>query len=195
VEPLATELGLHPNTVRGHLGILERAGLIERIAEQRRVPGRPRALYRAVEQEEVSPAAADYSFLSEVLASVIQATSPNAAELAELAGREWGRHLADRPAPFTTTKPADAVQRVIGTLNDLGFEPRGVTDGTTTVIRLLDCPFREVALRHGLVVCSIHKGLVAGMLDVMATTVQIDALEPFVQPSLCIARLSDRPGG
>ena len=69
------------------------------------------------------------------------------------------------------------------------------------------CPFRDLAEEHGDVVCSVHLGLIRGALAVGAP-VTATRLEPFVEPSLCRARLgksgviiprwtstSFRPGG
>src|SRR5665811_1507552 len=45
VRTLASGVGLHPNTVRGHLDLLEEAKLVGRLVEKRETPGRPRMLY------------------------------------------------------------------------------------------------------------------------------------------------------
>jgi predicted ArsR family transcriptional regulator len=47
VGAVADRVGLHPNTARFHLDALVEAGLADRAAEERRRPGRPRALYSA----------------------------------------------------------------------------------------------------------------------------------------------------
>src|SRR5580765_3189204 len=46
VRELAGRLGLHENTVRWHLGILEDAGFIDAAPAPNGKPGRPRILYR-----------------------------------------------------------------------------------------------------------------------------------------------------
>src|SRR5207342_643290 len=46
VQELSRRLGLHPNTIRWHLGVLADAGLVGSERAARRTPGRPRVLYR-----------------------------------------------------------------------------------------------------------------------------------------------------
>lgn len=46
-DELAERVGLHRNTVRAHLGMLERAGLLKRETERSGRPGRPRVRYHA----------------------------------------------------------------------------------------------------------------------------------------------------
>jgi predicted ArsR family transcriptional regulator len=58
-----------------------------------------------------------------------------------------------------------------------------------TEIRLYHCPFREVAERHTAVVCAIHLGLMQGALTELRAPLRAQSLEPFVTPSLCVARL------
>lgn len=192
VSELAAKLGLHINTVRGHLASLEDAGLVERTAAHRRGPGRPSVMYRATSRDVRSPTSEGYRFLAEVLASSIQATSTEPNRVAEEAGHAWGRYLVDRPLPFERVDPARAIQQVLTTLAQLGFSPKAAPDTSSRIIELHDCPFRDLARSRGDVVCSVHKGLVAGMLQELGGSVAIDALEPFVEPSLCIARLSER---
>ena len=191
VSTLAARIGLHINTVRGHLVLLEEAGLVERTTEDRRGRGRPRLLYQATSRDAQSPTSEGYRFLAEILASSIQATSSEPDRVAQEAGHAWGRYLVDRPRPFEQITPSQAVQHVLTTLSELGFSPEAAPDTNSVVIELHDCPFRDLARTRGRVICSVHKGLVTGMLQELGGSVTIDALEPFVEPSLCIARLSE----
>lgn len=188
---LAAKLGLHINTVRGHLALLEDAGFVERATNNRRGPGRPSVLYRATNRDIRSPTSEGYRFLAEVLASSIQAKSAEPDRVAHEAGRAWGRYLVDRPLPFERVMPARAIQHVLTTLAELGFSPEADSDASSVIVELHDCPFRELARNRGNIVCSVHRGLIAGMLQELGGSVTIDALEPFVEPSLCIARLSE----
>src|SRR5579884_2784666 len=43
---LAERVGLHHNTVRAHLEVLQEAGLVTAEPEKRAAPGRPRMVYR-----------------------------------------------------------------------------------------------------------------------------------------------------
>ena len=55
---------------------------------------------------------------------------------------------------------------------------------------LRQCPFREVAEHHQDVICSLHLGLMRGALARMRAPVTAERLDPFVEPSLCVARLT-----
>jgi predicted ArsR family transcriptional regulator len=53
-----------------------------------------------------------------------------------------------------------------------------------------------VAQHHQDVICSLHLGLMRGALARMRAPVTADRLDPFVEPTLCVARLTahDDPG-
>jgi predicted ArsR family transcriptional regulator len=54
------------------------------------------------------------------------------------------------------------------------------------------CPFREVAERYQGVVCTVHMGLVQGVLEQLRAPVTADRLLPLAEPAVCIAELSTR---
>jgi predicted ArsR family transcriptional regulator len=88
---------------------------------------------------------------------------------ADLAARE--------PLPRESPGRPSMVYRVTG------------TDGPTGQ-RRHRCPFREVAERHQDVVCALHLGLMQGVLDQIRVPVTADRLQPFAEPSVCVAELS-----
>lgn len=192
LESLSSRVGLHVNTVRGHLDVLQAAALVTRTTMRRGTPGRPRVGFQAVARQTRSPASEGYRFLAEILAGSIQDTSTSPAHTAREAGRRWGQQLVRRQPNEATVAPAEAVEQVVTTFAELGFGPEPVTSDGTTDIRLKDCPFRDLAKSKGEVVCSVHEGLLAGMLEEMGGLMGVDALEPFVEPSLCVARVSKR---
>lgn len=190
---LADRLGLHVNTIRSHLAILEDAGLVASEPEERVRPGRPRLLYRARADAAAARGVEDdrgYRFLAGVLASYLAATGPDAADAGEEAGTAWGRYLVDRPAPFESVTPDAAVERIVGLLDEFGFAPE-LTDAATAGPRVLlrRCPFLDVATEHRDLVCSLHLGLMRGALAELGSDVEARDLEPFVEPGLCVAHL------
>lgn len=191
-DELASRLGLHVNTIRGHLDLLERAELVERRTMVRETPGRPRVMFHSLPRDVRSPTSEGYRFLAEILASSIQANSHDPRQAAIEAGRTWGRYMADRPPPSSPVPPAQIIGQLVTTLAELGFEPEPIGDDHNTRILLHDCPFREMARTRSDIVCSVHEGLLRGTLEEMGDEVGMDALEPFVEPSLCIARVSTR---
>ncbi|MEX2655581.1 MAG: helix-turn-helix domain-containing protein [Acidimicrobiia bacterium] len=187
---LAARVGLHVNTVRGHLDLMEKAGLVERKVVSHAGPGRPHVVFRSRPRDARSPESEGYRFLAEILASSIHVDSDDPRRTAQDAGRAWGRFLATRPPSSAPLPPARVLEQIVTTLAELGFGPEATAAGDQTEILLHGCPFREMARARGDIVCSVHEGLLRGMLDEMGGSVRMEALEPFVEPSLCIARVS-----
>jgi len=185
----ARRLGLHANTVRFHLDTLEEAGLVTRQPEERTGPGRPRLLYSPTP----TGAPADgrsYRFLAEVLTSFLADQVAAPADAAEQAGAAWGRFLTEPTPPFHTVAEESALGSLVDNLDRIGFVSRPVDDDEGLRLEVSHCPFLEVAERHTEVVCSVHLGLMKGMLDQMGAPVRAEGLEPMVEPSRCIARLA-----
>jgi predicted ArsR family transcriptional regulator len=193
VTDVADRVGLHSNTARFHLDGLVAAGLAERAIEDREVPGRPRTLYTA--RADATPTGRrSYRLLAEILTSFLSAQTPQPAKSALKAGNVWGRYLADKPAPFQRVDSAAATRQLVATLDEVGFAPEAVTAGRKRRILLHQCPFREVAKSHGEIICSIHLGLMQGLLGALDAPLEAQRLEPFVEPSLCVAHLVSKPG-
>jgi len=191
VRDIADQAGLHPNTARFHLDALVDAGLAARAPKERTTPGRPSMAYRAVAGGETM-GRRRYRLLAEMLTSLIAGMLPKPGEAAGEAGREWGRYLTEPPPPYQRLDAGEAVERLTATLAEIGFAPEAVTDGTQYQLRLRQCPFREVAENHQDVVCQLHLGLMQGALAQMRAPVTADRLQPFAEPSLCIAYLATR---
>jgi predicted ArsR family transcriptional regulator len=189
VQDIAERSGLHPNTARFHLDGLVDAGLAEREAEERSHPGRPRMVYRAAATD-VSAGQRSYRLLAEMLTSLVADALPQPDQAAIATGEAWGRYLAERPAPSQRVDAAEGARRLSIVLADAGFAPEVVDDPVNPVIRLRHCPFREIAEQHHDVVCSLHLGLMRGVLAEVRAPLKADRLEPFVEPSLCLAHLT-----
>lgn len=196
VSELAERVTLHANTVRFHLDGLVEAGTVERTLEDREQPGRPRTLYSA-RLDSARAGQRSYRLLAEILTSFVAAETPQPTQAATRAGQAWGRYLADRPAPFQRLDADAASEHLVATLDDIGFAPEAVTAGRRRQILLHHCPFREAAEQHRDVVCAIHLGLMQGVLSAIDAPLAADRLDPFVEPSLCVAHLTaanGRPG-
>ena len=192
VREVAQQMGLHPNTARFHLEALVEAGLAVRETEDRETPGRPRIGYRAVAD---SPAGRRrYRLLAEMLTTLVAGTMPDPAKAAEEAGSEWGAYLTEQPPPYQRLTAAVAIEKLTAIMEELGFAPQAEADadGGQYRICLRQCPFREVARQHQDVICALHLGLMRGALSRMRAPVTADRLDPFVEPSLCVASLTAR---
>ena len=190
VREIAERTGLHPNTARFHLEALVDAGLAARNTEDRETPGRPRIAYLAAAGG--SGGRRRYLLLAEMLTSLIAGTMPDPRAAAEAAGREWGAYLSEQPPPYQRLTAGDAVAKLVAIMAEMGFAPEAKASGERYQMSLRHCPFREVAEQHRDVICSLHLGLMRGALDRMRAPVTADRLEPFVEPSLCVARLTAR---
>ncbi len=192
VREVAQRTGLHPNTARFHLEALVEAGLAVREAEDRETPGRPRIDYRAA--ADGPGGRRHYRLLAVMLASLIAGTMPEPAAVAEEAGREWGAYLTEQPPPYQRLSAEEAVTKLTGTMRELGFDPEAVAgaDDGQYRLQLRQCPFLEAAKQHRDVICALHLGLMRGAFAAMRAPVTADGLDPFVEPGLCVARLTAR---
>ena len=192
VNDIAGKVGLHANTTRFHLDALVEQRLVARTIEERDAPGRPRTLYAATADSNRT-GRRSYRLLAEILTSYLATHTTRPEQAALEAGEAWGRFLTQRPVPFRRVGAAAATGQLVDTLDDLGFDPEAVTAGRKREIRLHHCPFREAAEEHGEVVCAVHLGIMRGMLTELDAPVAAERLDPFVEPNLCVTRLSTRP--
>jgi predicted ArsR family transcriptional regulator len=181
---IAGELGVHPNTVRLHLEALVREGRVEQVEPDRRGPGRPPLLFRAIGG--MDPAGPrQYRLLAEILTENL-ARGPDPADRAVSAGRAWGDQLAQT----RSAEPAAPTERLVALLEELGFAPEYHAGGRGGQIDLRSCPFLEIAEHRAQVVCPVHLGLMRGALSAWDAPVTVDRLEAFAEPDRCIAHLA-----
>lgn len=194
VSEVADQVRLHPNTARFHLDGLVEQGLAVRAVEDREVPGRPRALYSPAASS-AAPGRRSYRLLAEILTSYFATHTRQPRQAALKAGEAWGRFLTEQQPPFRRTDASAAVKLLVDALEDIGFAPEAVMAGRQRQILLHHCPFRETAEEHGDVVCSVHLGLMRGMLRQLDAPIDAQRLDQFVEPNLCVAHLVKEPAG
>lgn len=192
---LAEATGLHVTTVRFHLQILERAGLVSSRSDPQGRSGRPRTVYTATGADEADLLRRDlaaYEDLTDALATHLSDRSDGPSRAAEQAGASWAARLGPTAGPVPTA--ADAATRVGQMCAQLGFAPELTpTDGDRWRIELRACPYRSVARAHPDVVCALHRGLIRGTLEQAGFPQLGSTLEPFVEPELCVAHLGAPP--
>jgi predicted ArsR family transcriptional regulator len=187
VRAVAAVVGLHPNSVREQLDLLVEAGLVTRSTAVPVGRGRPGLRYTAVPDGD-DPDTNAYRELARVLADELaRQHEPEAGAIR--AGERWGRQLAADVAP--TRGDADATGRLIRLLDESGFAPERAADAPEA-IHLRRCPFASVARQRPDVVCNVHLGLMRGALRALGSPLDAVALEPYVAPDLCVARLGSR---
>jgi len=168
--------------------VLVDAGLVTSHIEDRTTPGRPGRLYEAVAGALAASDSTGYRLLAEMLASHLAGTSTDVTQDAITAGRAWGTYLVERPPPFTTTPIGRARAEVIGLLDRLGFQPELSGDGTRIM-----CVAARSSTSHGDTPTSCARctsAFLQGALATLGAPLQARELEPFVQPSQCVAHIT-----
>jgi len=173
---LAEDLDLHPNTIRWHLGRLSDAGLVQATPTRRHGRGRPSIVYRLT-GDGIARGRDEYRLLATMLTDVVAADGAGATRAYE-AGVRWGRHLQQ-------AEPGASLAHL---LDQEGFaaEQRG------DELEMHRCPFYALAETSPQVICTLHHGIIDGVLDEARSGQTVERLDPFVEPGLCIARLRKR---
>jgi predicted ArsR family transcriptional regulator len=187
VREMSRRLSLHPNTLRPHLRRLEEAGLVTREIRKGSSVGRPQTLYSmgATEGSERG----DYRLLAEMLCGVVRGKRA-VAQAQELA-RQWGSYLVAQGGPKPGVRLPDRRNMALlqEALARAGFEPRfrrGI--GSTVEVTLRDCPFRDLADDYRDLVCTLHRGLVEGMLGGLKPSLALKEFKPFAERGICRLR-------
>jgi predicted ArsR family transcriptional regulator len=168
---LAERLELHPNGVRIHLERLEQEGLLVR-ATERQPRGRPRDSWQiAPDADPGGHPPRAYADLGRWLARAMGSGSRGLRGI-EASGREIGRELASRQG-------ATGEDAFTSVLTALGFQPR-VQDRTDkrVTISLRNCPYQDAARENQALVCTLHRGITRGVLDIQAPGAKLAGFEP-----------------
>jgi predicted ArsR family transcriptional regulator len=168
---LAERLKLHPNGVRLHLERLERDGLVLRASDPQ-PRGRPRDAWKIA--PDARPGGRSPRAYSDLVRWLARATGSGSRGLRgiENAGREIGRELgADQAAAGE-----EALQTAI---TALGFQPRvRARKGDKLTIALRNCPYEDAVRENQPVICTLHRGITRGLLDVLAPQSKLAGFEP-----------------
>lgn len=105
----------------------------------------------------------------------------------EATGRRIGRELA----PEGNFGPEEKLHSILASL---GFHPRpeASPDGGLTY-RLCNCPYREAVRESPAVVCSLHRGVTRGLLDVLEPETELAGFVPH-DPDLAGCEIELRGG-
>ena len=190
---LAERLGLHLNGVRVHLDRLRDAGLVAS-TRARQPRGRPRDMWtiaRDARPGGASPQA--YADLGRWLARTITTGSGHLRQV-EATGRAIGREIAPRDTGASIKGP----EALESTLAALGFQPHprpGPRSGELTFC-LGNCPYRDAVRESQEVICTLHRGLTRGLLDVLEPQAALAGFVPR-DPDLagCLIELTGVPAG
>ena len=170
---LAERLGLHPNTIRWHLGVLGDSGLVHAVPERRHGRGRPSVVHRLT-GEGIASGRDEYRMLATMLTDVVSHDRDGEARAYE-AGVRWGRHL----------RQAEPNASLVHVLDQEGF----AAEQHGNRVEMRRCPFYALAEDSPQVICTLHHGIIDGALAEAGSEQTVERLEPFAEPGLCIAHL------
>ncbi|MDA8263035.1 MAG: helix-turn-helix domain-containing protein [Actinomycetota bacterium] len=158
VAELTEYTGLNHNAVRQHLGVLVKAGLLDEGVHAAGTRGRPRLIYR------VSPtAASDFLLSYERLAKVL-VRAFSASMTPRDAGREEG--IRDAMALEDSVQETSASEVLNRVMSLWGFATRfDHHEMGSDTVTLTSCPLAQAVGLDARVVCSVHLGVVEGVLE------------------------------
>ncbi len=165
VEELADAVGLTQMAVRHHLNVLQAENLVAASSVRRKShPGRPQQLYVLTEAaNELFPE--EYYHLADYLLDEVKA-SLGKAGLDELLRRIASRMAAEAPPMRSGQRLEEHLDRAVQFLGQKGFTARWEVAGDKTIfIRMLTCPYRQVAREHN-EVCHLDMQIIKEMLNV-----------------------------
>lgn len=167
---LCEATGLHPNTVREHLQRLIEGGYVIQATEHRTTRGRPRTLYTA------ATGAAD-------------ASSPIARDKVSAAARRGDllRRVLPGAASALGRDATYQLDALIEHLEESGFEP--VVDDEQLTVDLSPCPHAAGRAEDRPMLCSVHLGLMQGVLTEAGGPLAAEAVRTSAIPADCVVQL------
>lgn len=188
---VAEVLGGHPNTSRQHLDALAASGLLHVQPVPRATSGRRPHGYTLTDTGRralASPDDGGYRDVVEAVAAHHVATGRSREEASEI-GEYWGERRASELPPEAAQHPTEAVTDM---LSMLGFDPVPSDDGVGLVLR--QCPLHGVAIDNPDFTCTMHEGMVKGVVRWLGTGQRVRLL-PFASPKGCHLVLEEPPQG
>lgn len=173
VAQVAERVDLHPNAVRQHLDVLQRAGVVVAApAAPTGRRGRPSTVYALAAPHAV--AAVGHRELVRLLLELVRRSRMSEDDV-EAFGWEQGRRLVPEGSG-----PDALAASVAG----LGFAPEEVTPEADRRagrmdLRLRACPFKDAVLAEGgHLICALHRGMVRGALERIDDDAELAVFEP-----------------
>jgi len=166
VEELAEALGLTSMAIRHHLNVLYGDNLVVTSRVRRKKhPGRPQQLYTLTRSAN-EPFPEDYYHLADYLLDEVKSA---------LGGDVLNRlldNIADKMAAESPPSPPgqsseERLDNLVDFLGDKGFNARWGRQDDGYIIRVLTCPYRQVAREHR-EVCCLDRHIIQDMLKVDA---------------------------
>lgn len=166
LQELADAAGIHINTARDHLRVLEDEGLIVSAPEATGTRGRPPTVYTPVTAVSENPAARKRAEQAQDLGDKLRKFAPDLAKHGDLCGEALHQ-----------------IDTLYSHLEDVGLEPDLDEDALT--IDLEPCPFASMIESERNVVCSVHATLVQHHLAQVPGPLRLGKLSPFITSNVC----------
>ncbi len=159
VDELSSKLGISSTATRQHLAILERDGLIKRMAIKEKM-GRPKIFYSLTEKaEKVFPKA--YSdFFKWIIRDIID--REGAERMREMMAR-----LGAKQASYYRERlnGAGDVESVVELLNELGTFAEMEREDGKIIIKEYNCLIYEISMEFGELMCVFDMNFIGGLLN------------------------------
>lgn len=166
---LAERTGLHENTLRDHVRVLEAEGLILASTAHRGTRGRPPTVYHPVRGEHRS------------------AVAERRIEAAKRHGDLLRRVVPEADAADLEPPAQHQLDALYEHLDDVGLSPE--VDERSLAIDLVPCPFHSLVAQNRDVVCHVHEELIRVVLEQAGGPVELDRLLPYVTEHACRVEL------
>lgn len=163
LDQLASEVGVVPMTIRAHLSILERDGLVCYEEERGRV-GRPRFVYSLTQEaQDQFPKTYD-SLCNRILDAVTSVHCPvSDRQIVDLLAEAWAKERSDRVAGKDLE---ERVKTVVAIRTEEGAMASFSTTADGYLIDQHHCPASCVARRHPGIVCAAEMSYLERLLGV-----------------------------
>ncbi|MEX1044150.1 MAG: helix-turn-helix domain-containing protein [Acidimicrobiia bacterium] len=180
---VATLFSIHANVARHHLDKLAADGYL-RITHRRQNgrsgpgAGRPAKCYESTSKEiDLHFPSRRADVLIELLLRIVARSGvDDLASVAEAVGREYGREVASEIGTPDERGYDEAVKAVAEAMTGVGFHMSPDLDGHRLLTSF--CPFGDAATGHPDVVCSLDRGMVGGLFELLS-----QGCEPVLFPS------------
>lgn len=167
---IAEASGLHINTARDHLSVLQEEGLVASHTVETRKRGRPPLVFVPVRDAQQNPKAAQRAEGARQRGDLLRKVAPDV---------DHGGSLG--------TSAAHQLDVLYEHLDDAGLEPSVDVDDLS--ICLSPCRYRNVVLTERPLLCSVHTQLVRSMLEQVPGPLALRELRPFVTEETCLLLL------
>jgi DeoR family suf operon transcriptional repressor len=161
LDELAQESGLAPMSVRGHLSVLDRDGLIC-YEEERGKVGRPRFVYSLTDRGHEQFPKSYHTLCNRVLDAVAASATDAAAGLARSLAEKWAADYSERLA-------GKGFDEMVQVLTDIRSEEGAMACCEPTedgyLIHQHHCPASCVAARHPQIICAAEMGFIHRLIQ------------------------------